>query len=124
VQVDLRAEVVPGQHVAVEHHDGVVGAAEQALRRVPDAAAGAQRLGLVRVDDLESVPRAVAEHLREHLGPVGGCQHDPAHARVGRPGQLVREEGDARGRQQRLGRTDRQRAQPGPLAADQQDRLQ
>jgi hypothetical protein len=123
VHVNLSAEIMAGEHVAVQDDDWVIGAAPQAGRGVPDSAAGAEWLILAGVDDVQAVVRAVTEDLGEHFGPERGRQHDPPYARRGCPGQLMGEERDASSGQQRLGYADRQRPEPCPLTADQQDRL-
>jgi hypothetical protein len=123
VQLELSAEIMAGEDVAVQHHHRVLRAAVQARGGVPDAAAGAERHVLLDALKLQPELRSVAELLGEHLGPVRGRQHHPADPGRSRPRQLVREERHSGGRQQRLGRRDGQRAQPGTLPADQQNRL-
>jgi hypothetical protein len=123
VQVDLGGQVMPGEDVAVEHDDRLVRAAAQQRRRVPDPAAGAEWLGLVDVVDRQAELRAVAECLGEHLGSVGGRQHDVRDSVLGRHRQLVREERHPGRGQQRLGRGQGEGAQPGAFTPDEQDRL-
>jgi len=119
VQVQLGPQIVAGQDIAVQHHDRVIRPAAQPGSRVPDPAAGAQRLLLVHVVDLESEPGSVAEAFGEHRRPVSGREHYPGHPAGRGPGELVGEERHARGGQQRLGDRDGQRSQPGTPAADQ-----
>jgi hypothetical protein len=116
VKVQQLAQVRPGQHVTVEHHDGVVA---QVVGDVGDAAAGAQRLFLGDVVDLQAQLGTVAELGLEDLRLVRRAQHDVFDARRGDPRQQVGEERQPGGRQHRLGRRQRQRPQPGALAADQ-----
>ena len=112
------AEVGAGQHVAVEHHRGVV---PQLRRDVGDAAAGAERLLLDDVVDLQAELRSVTELGLEHLRLVGRAEHDVLDARRGDPRQQVGQERQTGGRQHRLGRRQRQRPQPGALPADEDD---
>ena len=78
----------------------------------------------MHVDDLQAERGAVAEALGEHPGPVGGGQHHVGDPGRGGLGELVGQERDARGGQQRLGCADGERPQPGALAADEQDGLE
>ena len=116
--VQQRAQVGARQHVAVEHHRGVV---PQLGRHVGDAAAGAQRLVLDDVVDLQAELGPVAELRLEHRRLVRGAQHDVLDARRGDPRQQVGQERQPGGRQHRLGCRQRQRPQPGALTADQND---
>src|SRR6202012_677365 len=103
VHVQLGAEVVAGQDVAVEDDHRVVRAGVQQARRVADAAAGAQRNLFVHVVDGQAERGSVPEGVAEHLGPVGGGQHHVGDAGRGGPGELVAQERHARRGQQRLG---------------------
>ena len=123
VQLELRAEVVAGKHVAVQHDHRVVRAAAQARGRVADAAAGAERYLLLDVLKLQPERGPVAEPLGEHRRAIRGGQHHPGDPGRSRTGQLMREERYPGRRQQRLWRGYGQRAQPGALPADQQDCL-
>ena len=124
MQVDLRAQVMPGQDVAVQHHHRVArAAAAQGLGRVADAARGVQRLFLLHVVDREPEVRAVPEHRCEHLRLVAGGQDHVGDATRRRPGQQVGQERHARGGQQGLGRGQGQRSQPGALPPDEDNRL-
>ncbi len=122
VRRELAGEVVAGEHVAVEDDDRVVRPAEQGVGRMADRPAGAERLGLVHVDELEAQVGAVAQR-GEDLGPVGRGEHDASHPGRLRPSELVKHERHAGHRQHRLGAAQRQRPQPGPQPADEQDRL-
>lgn len=121
VRRDLCGDVVPGQDVAVQDENRAVAVAGQGRRRVADRTGGAERLVLGHIDDLHAEPGAVAERLGEHLGAIGGREHDPRHTRVARPRDLMFQQWDTRRRKQRFGSRDGQRAQPGALAPDQQD---
>ena len=112
------AQVGARQHVAVEDQRGVV---PQLGRDVGDPAAGAQRLVLDDVVDLQAQLRAVAELRLEDARLVGGAEHDVLDAGRGDPGQQMGQERQPGGRQHRLGRRQRQRPQPGALPADQDD---
>ena len=115
VRVDDGGEVRAGQHVAVEDQDVARG---EVLEDVADAAAGAQRLVLDDVLDLQAERRAVAEVVGEGLGQVGRAEHDPPHARRAGTREQVGEERDAGGRQHRLGGGEGERPQPRALPAD------
>ena len=65
---DQRPQVDAGQHVAVEDQHRVVGLAAQPVGDVADAAAGAERLDLGDVLEVEAERRSVAEVLLEDLG--------------------------------------------------------
>ncbi len=124
VQVDLGAEIVPGQDVAVEHHHRVAGAAAaQRGGGVADPPAGVQRHVLLDVVDLQPERRAVTQAGGEHVGLVAGGEDDVGDTAGRRPGQQVGQERHTRGRQQGLGRGQGQRPQPGSLATDQDDGL-
>jgi hypothetical protein len=82
-------------------------------------AAGAQRLVLHDVHELQAELLAAAELLGERLGHVGGAEHDPAHARGADAGEQVGQERHPGGGQHRLGGRERQRPQPRALAPDQ-----
>ncbi len=123
VGVHQGRDVQSGEDVAVEDQDRVAGCRVQAGGDVADGAAGAQRLLLGDVLQVQSERRPVTEIRLEHFGEVGRGQHDVLHTRGAGARQLVGEEGDTGGRDHRLGRVHRQRAQPGALAADQEDRF-
>jgi hypothetical protein len=101
VAVQQRAQVRAGKHVAVEHQGGVVA---QLRRHIGDTAAGAQRLVLNDVVDLQAQLRPVAEFRVEHAGLVRRAQHDMLDARIGDPGQQMGQKRQTRGRQHGLGR--------------------
>ncbi len=111
-------EVGAGQHVAVEDHRGVV---PQLVRDVGDPAAGAERLVLDDVLDLQAELRSVTELGLEHARLVGGAEYDVLDACRGDPGQQMGQERQTGGRQHRLGRREGQRPQPGALPADEDD---
>ena len=111
-------EVGAGQHIAVEDHRGVV---PQLVCDVGDRAAGAERLLLDDVFDLQAQLRPVTELGLEHARLVGGAEHDVLDACCGDPGQQMGQERQTGGRQHRLGRRKGQRPQPGALPADEDD---
>ena len=101
----------------------VTGPAVQGGRGVADRAAGVER-GLL-LDAVNIHPeRKGFQVLNEHICAVAGGHDHPGNPGRGGPGQLMGEKRDPRGGQQRLGGRDGQRAQPGALAADEQDRLE
>ncbi len=100
----------------------VVSAAQPA-GDVADAAAGAQRLGLLDVLQLDAERLPVAEVAGEDAGLVGRPEHDVCDAGVADAREQVREERNAGRGQHRLRRGQRQWAQPGTETADQDDRV-
>ncbi len=120
---DEGRDVEPGEDVAVEDEDGVVGPGVEPVGDVADGAAGAEGLLLGDVLEVEPEVGAVTEVRLEDLGEVRGGHHHVFDAGGAGAGQLVGEEGDARGGHHRLRRAHRERPQPGALAADQEDRF-
>ncbi len=106
MRVEHGAEIGATEHVTVEDHD-VVGT--QLRQHVADTTAGAERLGLGDVLDLESEVGPVGEVLLEDLGLERGAEHDVLDARLTDPREQVGEEGHPRGGQHRLGCRQRQR---------------
>ena len=102
---------------------GSSGRGVQPRGHVADGAAGAERLLLGDVLEVEAQRRAVAEVRLEDLGEVGRGEHDVLDARRSCPCQLVREERYTGRRHHGLGRVHREGAQPRALAADQEDRF-
>ena len=119
VIVQQLPQIGSGEHIAVEDHRGVVA---QPRRDVGDAAAGAQRVLLGHVFDLQAQLGPVAELLLERRGVVRRAKDDVLDTGRGDPGQQMGEERQPRGGQQRLGRRQGQRTQPGAFAADQDHR--
>jgi hypothetical protein len=101
---DESPQVDAGQHVAVEDQDRVIGSAAQPGGDVADPPAGAERFDLGDVLEVQPEGRTVAEVLLEDLRLVGGGEHDMVDTGVAGPGELMRGERHAGGRQHRLGR--------------------
>ena len=115
-----RSQIHTGQHVAVEHHDGVTG---QSRCDIGDSATGAQWPFLGDVLHLQAQCRTVAELRLERARLIGRSQDHVADSGLGDPGQQVGQERIPRGRQQRFGHRKGQRPQPGALAAHQHYRV-
>ena len=119
----IALEVEAGEHVAVAHDEALV----DAVGREADRAGGAERLVLDRVAQPHAaervVARLVAEVRVERVGEVAHREHDLVDAVIGEPHELALEERLVRDRQQRLRGGERQRPQPRPLAADEDDGL-
>ncbi len=121
--VELRDEVVSGQHVPVEDHHRAVRVGGEGTGDVADRARGSQRLLLGDVAEPEAEPRTVAEDGPEQLGAVGRGQHDVRHPRCGQLGDLVLEERHTADLQQVLGPVRGEREHPGAEPAGDDDRL-
>ncbi|PQM49647.1 hypothetical protein C1Y40_00123 [Mycobacterium talmoniae] len=111
VVVEQLAQVGAGEHVAVEHHRGVVA---QLVGDVGDAAAGAQRLGLGHVLDLQTQLGAVPEFGLEHPGLIRRAQHDVLDAGGGDPRQQVGDKRQPGGGQPTVAYPEHRRHRPVP----------
>ena len=124
VELDERADVEVGEHVAVADDQPLV----DALRREADAARGPERLRLLAEAEpgrrTGPPPRwVVGEVLAERLGEVAERKHDVVDAVAREPGELAIEERQVRDRQQPLGRLVGERPEARPLTTDEDDRL-
>ena len=88
-----------------------------------DRAGGVERLGLDRVVQPHAARTAVGERVEERVGPVAEREHGVVDAVRGRGGRATRSIiGTVADRQHLLGRGERERSEPGAVAADQDDR--
>ena len=111
------------QHIAVEHHDGIVGAAHQVRGRMSDGSARAQGLILDGVGNLHTEMTSVAELFGENLRAVRRAEHDALDSSRPRALDLVHRHRNSCDRQHRLGRAQGQRPESSALAPDEEDRL-
>ena len=115
-----RGKIDPGEHVAVEHHHGVV---PQSRCDVGDTATGSQRPLLGDVFHVQPECGAVTEFSFESGCLIRGSEHDVVDPGLGDPGQQMGQERRPGGRQHRFGHRQRQRPQSGALAAHENDRV-
>ena len=112
-------EVGVGQDVAVEHEDG----AAREIGGVPNAPAGAERLGLDHVAQPHSQLLAIAQGLPHVVDAVRARQDDVGHAVLAQQGELVGQERHAEQRDDGLRAGEGQRPQARALAAGEDDGL-
>ena len=118
MEADDRGDIDGGHHVAVEHHDRVV----DALRGVADGPAGAERRRLDDVAQAQAEAGAVTEGLLEAARLVVEAENHLVDLRHPlEQVDLVGEEGPVEDRHDRLGGVQRQRPQPGALAAGEEN---
>ncbi len=107
------------QHVAVEDDDRL---AEPVAGGKLDRAARAERRGLDDVAEMDAEIRPVAEHLFDPPRLVVEAEHDFVDFRhLTKQVDLVPEKRAIENRHDRLGRVQRERPQPRPLATGQED---
>ncbi len=116
---DDGAEVGVGQHVAVEGEERL--AAHATLGGEADRPGGAERLGLDGVLHRRPAGQAVAEHPLDGVRQVAAGEDHALDARGAQAVEEVQQERPPGDGQHRLRPVERQRAQPGPLAAHEDD---
>ena len=114
-------QVEVGEHVAVDDDEGLVDAGEGGGEA--DGAGGVQRLGLDRVGQPHAGDPAVRVGLHEGIGQVAQREDGLVDAVRGEVAEHPLDHGHPDDREHLLGRRERQRPEPRPLAAHEDNRF-